>query len=901
MIISESYLSFWGKAHPAQNSTGPQWHPAAYHMLDVAAVFDALFPYYMSDEDAWLRPYLTFLVALHDIGKFTQSFQFQAASVPGAWPNADPPRTARHDTLGFHILAETFMKDFPRLTHKMKFFTLKPLIRAATGHHGKPPKEGTEFRPNSMKEFCPKCKSHASDLLNDFKNLLLVGFQCRDIDNNLSNLVANLSWIFAGMVNLADWIGSSTEWFPYHVPNMSVADYWTYAQGQATKAIHEVGLVPAHSADRTSFENLFGFSPSPVQAWCDTVGFPWGPKLFIIEDETGNGKTEAALTIAHRIISSGEATGFYCALPTMATANAMYDRCIKNYRKFFIGTASLALMHGRDWSNEVFCASILEGIGDIDDAKDPDDEPTGASCAAWIASDKRTRFLAEAGVGTIDQALLGVMPSKFAMLRLLGLSKHVLIIDEAHAYDNYMMEIIKKLIFFHSRMGGTTVVLSATLPMSMRKDIASAYADGCAGAKPNLISRGYPLATLISKDGALEEHDALMTGPKRKRAKDFAKVKIISSFSEAIDEIVSAAQDGQAVGWVRNTVKDAVAAFDILNKRGCDVVLFHSRFTVSDRAEIESRVLRLVGKDGDPALRTGKIIIATQVIEQSLDIDFDLMVSDLAPLDLLFQRVGREWRHTYHDRRNMTEARFIILSPVPVADPPENWLSGMDDDQLSLSTTKWVYGNISLLWRSVLIAQQVGTIGDITKTRCMIEAAYEEDDFKTYGKVFIPNGLQKATAAAENWDIRATNKGMCAPLKLDKDGYCGENFRDDVFVCTRLVKPTTTLRLARFENGRIVPWDESGKNQFRKWALSEVTLNRGGWEDLTYGEPDITQEVAETKKNWAKFDKRIPIIPLEDSGDGWFAAWIRVPDEGKSADYKVNYNKEYGLIVTKIS
>ena len=169
---------------------------------------------------------------------------------------------------------------------------------------------------------------------------------------------------------------------------------------------------------------------------------PEGPCLFVIEDVTGAGKTEAALVLAHRLMCAGRASGAFVALPTMATANAMYGRLSDAYARLFVSSAhpSLVLAHGRSKLNDAFTDSILDGAAAdaVDLRNDDADAPVAAQCAAWIADNRRKSFLAQLGVGTIDQALLAVLPSRHSPLRLLGLAQRVLIVDEAHAYDAYV-------------------------------------------------------------------------------------------------------------------------------------------------------------------------------------------------------------------------------------------------------------------------------------------------------------------------------------------------------------------------------------------------------------------------------------------------------------------------------
>ena len=249
-------------------------------------------------------------------------------------------------------------------------------------------------------------------------------------------------------------------------------------------AVRESGIVPAAATGRLGYDALVGpqVTPSPMQEWARDVPLPDGPALFIVEDETGSGKTEAALMLAHRLMASGRADGFYMALPTMATANAMFDRLGRAVRHLFTPDAnpSLALAHGARGLHHGFRAARAKWgrtgapYGNGGEA----DIAASTACAEWIADDRRRTFLADAGAGTVDQALLAVLPARHQSLRLLGLAQRVPIIDEVHACDAYMRREIETLLTFQAALGGSAVLLSATLPAGYRQSLADALREG---------------------------------------------------------------------------------------------------------------------------------------------------------------------------------------------------------------------------------------------------------------------------------------------------------------------------------------------------------------------------------------------------------------------------------------
>jgi CRISPR-associated endonuclease/helicase Cas3 len=524
--------------------------------------------------------------------------------------------------------------------------------------------------------------------------------------------------------------------------------FWGHALPHAAAALAAAGLAPSSPAPFTGLQGLFpGITlPTPVQRWAETVSLPAGPVLAVVEDLTGSGKTEAALTLAHRLLAARRADGVYLALPTMATANAMFGRLAEAYRGLFAPDAhpSLALAHGRATLNAAFVAAI-EGDGTrAPRAANPADEPAEAHCTAWLAQDRRRALLAQVGVGTLDQALLAVLPVRHATLRLQGIAGKVLIVDEVHAFDPYVREELARLLRFHAALGGSAILLSATLPRKLRTRLISAFREGLDAPAVAMTEQAYPLATIAGADAVTET-------PCQPRAKLPRTVTVtrLPDAAAAVARIVSAAQAGAAVAWVRNTVDDAIEAMSLLRSAGIVPLLFHARFAMADRLAIEAEVLRRFGRDSTGAERPG-VLVATQVVEQSLDIDFDLMVTDLAPADLLIQRAGRLWRHE-RGERCVDGPALLVVSPEPVDDPPATWITA------ALPGTGFVYGDHAQLWRSAREVFRRGSIVTPDDMRPIIETVFDRDaagavppglaisDQIAHGK-----GLGQAGLAAQN-------------------------------------------------------------------------------------------------------------------------------------------------------
>ena len=795
-------------------------HPLLAHSLDVAAVA-LLLPRRLKFGLAGQT--MGFLVALHDIGKFSRPFQAKAAEY---WPVAalgslttanQPPSGPGHDALGLYLLRDVLGQRLdevlpPREGSRRGWTDAHRghLFRALAGHHGRPPQE-PEVAPG-RNVLCEGCLASARNFVEAMYEVFRPSPLTRPTEQHD---VARLGWHLAGLVTLADWLGSRQAWFPY-VPPEAVADpaayLWSHALPLAAAALAASGLSAATPSPFTGLRGLFPVIalPSPVQRWAETVPLPAGPVLAVIEDVTGSGKTEAAVTLAHRLLAAGRADGIFLGLPTMATASAMFGRLADSYRGLFAPEArpSLALAHSRADLDPRFAAALQpEALPPAKRTVDPADEPAEAHCAAWLAEDRRRALLAQVGVGTLDQALLAALPVRHAPLRLKGLTGKVLIVDEAHAFDPYMRRELVALLRFHAALGGSAVLLSATLPHAVRQGLVDAFRDGLGAAPQALVHREYPLATLATIDGSEETPCDVRPGLARRVA-----ATRLANEEVAVDRIVTAAATGAAVAWVRNTVDDAIVAADALRARGLTPLLFHARFVMVDRLAIEAEVLRRFGRDSVGEARRC-VLVATQVIEQSLDLDFDLLCTDLAPADLLIQRAGRLWRHQ-RDSRPVPGPELLVVSPEPVADPPADWIAR------PLPGTAAVYRDPALLWRSAREVFARGALTTPQDMRPLIEATF---DRATDGAV--PAALAIASDRAEGKEMAEV--GIASQNVLDVwRGYNRDAglWESETRTPTRLEdRPTVSLRLARLRDGIVVPYAENPDPR-RAWALSEVSV-----------------------------------------------------------------------------
>lgn len=747
------YHSFWGKA-----GEGSDYHPLPYHSLDVAATGKAFLRHnecvtrrlarMLDTPESILETWAVFFLGLHDIGKFSRHFQ---ALRPDLSELLHGDRTelpyVRHDVLGelfwkrvLHpyclergLLGVTGGRRRARHDTSADYW-----LHTVLGHHGKPvAAEDPSVREVPDNYFPKSNTAAATQFFNDWCALCGIADEAPPVS---SERVRIASWWLAGLAVLCDWLGSNQEHFPYVTESIPLNAYWAMAQQRAEIAIARSGLIPAPVASCSSPWVLFGADfkePTPLQAHCRSSPLEPGAGLYLLEDVTGAGKTEAALILAHRLMANQQLRGIYFALPTMATANAMYQRIGAVYRRLYARDAapSLVLAHGA----RRLLPGFREAIEDYPSANrvsyGDGTEPAQFRCASWLADNAKKSLLAEVGVGTIDQAVLGILPSRHQSLRLFGLLGKVLILDEVHAYDAYLFRLLRTLITFHTRGGGSTVLLSATLPSDQRQALLNAYYEGLE-RDPSALQRtgesDYPLLTQAGPEGLSETVLA-------SRAEVYRRVGVrrIETMNQALALINQVIEQGQCICWIRNTVQDAREAWRELKLRQpeWEVELFHARYALKDRLNIEERVVKRFGKDGGETQRKGQVLIATQVVEQSLDIDFDHMITDVAPIDLIIQRAGRLHRHCrdrsgnpINDADQRGDPVLHLYAPNPVDEPDEEWLSRL------LPRAAFVYPNHARLWLGLrlLMDQRGFTMPDDART--LIEGVY--------GDVDLPKGLQ---------------------------------------------------------------------------------------------------------------------------------------------------------------
>ena len=654
---------FWAKKKTEEH--GEIYHPLLFHTFDVGIVarelwktglhkaiqrfFTAELGLSEQETIAWL----SFLIALHDTGKASPAFIRQDQKAQEELRKREfrfrpVNEKCPHGVITAYVLADllqTVSKDnnFPRMFGRA-------LGIAVGGHHGTF-SGGAEAKPRQRggEEWEDARKGLVEELARLFRVPLA----------SLPNYSQKHAFyvLLAGLTCVADWIGSNEEHFRYAPPGTTPGQYAPLAQKRARKAVEAVGWAnwrpPASVA---TFAELFPSiqSPWPCQKQAETLApqLTGSASLVLIEAPMGEGKTEAAMFLADYWAAKLQQQGCYFALPTQATSNQMFGRV----KEFIEGRypdqkVNLQLVHGANLLSKEFTALRFRTYPEEDGALN--ETHGNIAVQDWFLPKKRS-LLAPFGVGTIDQALMAVLQTRHFFVRLFGLAHKTVIIDEVHAYDTYMSTLLERLLAWLRALGCSVVMLSATLPTQKRQELLQAY-----GGQTPIQSTGYPQMTWASG----EESGSVSFSAVRHR--QIAVHHLGDSTTELVEKLREAVKGGGCVAVVCNTVGRAQEVYRVFRQQQLVepeyLQLLHSRFPFEEREERERTALESFGKDGTRP--KAAILVSTQIIEQSLDLDFDLMITDLAPADLVLQRAGRLHRHENARPAQLTQPALWLRMP----------------------------------------------------------------------------------------------------------------------------------------------------------------------------------------------------------------------------------------------
>jgi CRISPR-associated helicase Cas3/CRISPR-associated endonuclease Cas3-HD len=761
-MLSEAARSVWAKSLDEG-----AWLPLWQHLYDSADIAGALVDHWLAPAviDLFAREFdgdvdqartaACFLAGIHDLGKATPAFAIQDTFLAqqmrdhGLWMPASKVElservVAPHALAGQQILVDSLCEE-----HGWTGRVARTWGVVVGGHHGVPPtgtdeQYGPRTNPDLYGEGRWKQVQH--ELVDHLAartgaDAFLDRWRAR-------GLSAQFQVLATALVITADWIASNKALLPFHRDALpEVGENVERIQ----RAVAELALPrPWRPADppqdiarlfATRFQLPVDAQPRPVQQLaCEVAREMPDPGLLIVEAPMGEGKTEAALAAAEILAARGGAGGLLVALPTQATSDAMFARVLAWLDALGSGDqqidGSIMLSHGKSRFNREFQGLVRAGrlaeIG-VDDERVRRAAKHPVLAHAWLTGRKKSA-LANFVVGTIDQLLFAGLKSRHLMLRHLGLAGKVVVLDEIHAYDAYMNSYLTRVLTWLGAYRVPVVALSATLPGDRRRALVEAYErgrdlDGDQESRAGSVDLGgnvgYPVLTWTQPGRIttwVAENSARRTS---------VAVNVLAGGLEDddLDSVIALLRDQLSEGGtalvVRNTVRRVLAAARALEREfPSEVTVTHARFIVADRLRNDHALLDSFGPPGRAVARPHRhVVVASQVVEQSLDVDFDLLITDLAPIDLVLQRMGRLHRHqrgegqAHRPRKLRTAGAF--LTGVD--------LSG-DVPKLEPSAERYVYGRYPLLRAAATLLPRLGASVELpTDISTLVQQAYGAD------------------------------------------------------------------------------------------------------------------------------------------------------------------------------
>lgn len=710
-----------------------QWLPLKQHLIDVTEVTKLLWEHWLSahqrqrvvsslsqPSEELAKNLAGFLAAAHDLGKATPVFQSRPSYHQS--PDLDRELLDKLERAGFSGISGCYRNLMnPRESHHavagqalLENFGVPSDISAIVGaHHGTPVESEQEialqlgaYTNNYFQEPDPANVVHrqwaeVQKSLFDWA-LELNGFESV---KSLPSVTQPAQVLLSGLLIMADWIASNENYFPLipidktSVHNRDERKETGWLQWYRTRPRIEED----HADVFQGYGERFEFEPRDFQLKLfDVIQETEVPGIYIVEAPMGVGKTEAALIGVEQLSTKTHASGMFFGLPTQATSDGMFDRISDWLENIDDEKKSLQLVHGRAALNDSYVSLPRSDVYD-------ETRHGSVLVNEWFAG-RKTAVLDDFVVGTVDQFLMTALKQRHLALRHLGFSKKVIVIDEVHAYDAYMSQYLCRALRWMGAYNVPVIILSATLPAKTRVELIENYLRGSGKkwrdvTKPKgwETSQNYPLITYT--DGTA--------------VKQFSDINIASRLTVDVirlneEELINTLEDELAAGGIAgiivNTVRRAQEIAKICSLHfGEDLVeLLHSNFIATHRIEKEKELLRAIGKKAERPCK--KIIVGTQVIEQSLDIDFDVLVSDLAPMDLIIQRIGRLHRHR------------AVKRPQSLSRPKAYVMGGEGFDFEPGASV--IYGDYLLIRTQLLLPEKIYLPNDISP---LVQAVYGDD------------------------------------------------------------------------------------------------------------------------------------------------------------------------------
>lgn len=738
--IKRMAYSLWAKKNVQDGQ--PMWLPLIVHLMDTKNVIGWLYNHWIEDgqrevmrenfdSEEELLKFVRFLGAVHDIGKATPAFQTKKSYIRD--DELDDYLVRRLVESGLDGLDSVELGNRRESPHNLAGEALlynwrvsEEICAIIGGHHGKPFNfwdVRNQIEDYTSNYFQDDNDRNLREKWSDIQKFILDEALNASGYDSLSNLPDKIGQpqavLFEGLLIMADWLSSSEYigdnlMFPLINIEDSAVDVdldsryhsaiMNWNRDDMVQFMHVSNV-------ESNYEKRWGFKPRNVQhIMSDAIGRLIDPGIIVIEAPMGIGKTEIALTAAEQLGYSSGRDGLYIGLPTQATTNAMFDRVnewLENIAEEENEHVSIKLMHGKSMFNQTY-----SNLPHAENIVDEDDDSGTVTVNSWFSGKKS--ILTKFTVGTIDNLLLMGLKQKHLFLRHFGFSGKVVVIDEAHAYDAYMNSYLYKTIEWLGAYHVPVVVLSATLPKDKRIKLFGSYLRGKFGKwKDKVIfpdnwesEEAYPLLSYLDGTHVGQVTDFGNADAVQKKSVHIHRLDV--SDEEIIENVLEMTRDGGIAGIIVNTVKRAQKLAELV-PGDVKLMVLHSAFLAPDRAKKEKKLQDTIGKHGNRPQRM--IVIGTQVLEQSLDIDFDVLYTDIAPMDLILQRIGRLHRHDIRRPEKLTE--------------PQTYVMGINEFGDYGDANEGIYGRYLLMKTDYYLKDRIDIPKDISS---LVQKVYREDD-----------------------------------------------------------------------------------------------------------------------------------------------------------------------------
>ena len=871
------------------------WLPLWMHLKDTSEVMRFLLKEYVPDG---IRAYLSgsrpsedleklcvFLGASHDLGKATAVFQTRVMSgMSQPWKEKAVQRGVYQEGLRFpeaeltkHATASAVLLENEGIPDA--------IVEIVGAHHGITRNKESKYKKSYQ---LGMLRRNYFGLENRYyqeaqKSLTTWAMKEAGISQASDIMIPSEggALILSGLLIMADWIASNTKYFPL-IDEMEEPDETIYPERvrQGIEHLRLPGLWKP--TDTFGIDELcqkrFSFAPNEIQrATARTVLECKNPGILILEAQMGKGKTEAALLAAEMMSCRAGRGGLFFGLPTQATANGLFPRILQwAQNQEEQGLLSIRLAHGSAQYNDLFTS--LSNEIDLDG-------DGGMVVHEWFNGRKQA-LLSDFVIGTVDQVLLASLKHRHVMLRHLGLADKVVIIDECHAYDAYMNVYLTRTLSWLGIYRVPVVILSATLPCATRESLIDAYLNRRKREDPDAAWRkteDYPLVTWT--DGQTVHQRTIPCQDDQK------EVRIHLTTSGKRGEILrQKLEKGGCAGVICNTVKRAQALYKELERFFPGrVLLFHARFLPEDRAALEMKLLHALGKPGKDTDRPDQlIVVGTQTLEQSLDIDFDLLITDLCPMDLLLQRIGRLHRHG--GRQRPADVRC-----------PECWICGTEESEMEESAL--IYPEYLLKRTQMLLPETVRLPFDIAH---LVQTVYREDEvpsdlaemYEVYDRERRESVSKAETFCLRNPAVRQESKTIRGLLEIRINSDSFHNEEEEAAAVRKGEDSIEVLLLTAYEDGiGLVPWHSPGK-RFRPDVLNREEAELIGRERIRLPH-SFSKRYGQTLKELAIMGERLKKwrgIPLLHSASFLI---LDANLEARVGGVRMKYSQTEGLICDK--